>query len=191
VLICDHDEIPTEEMAKKLREIVERSNRGKNFNLVSFDVIDIWTENGRVVSESRSSGGKPLLHWNVPEPYYGNPHIWLKPNYYPWKTVHAPYAYKHVKDKSSILPNSVRNIFLGGGGDNVRVGNPLWVELRSLTRELGMDTWKQFHQYIKRGNIDKRILDVFKKMSEIPWKDDELKDPLRYYCQLHPKEASK
>jgi len=55
---------------------------------------------------------------------------------------------------------------------------------------LGIDTWKKFHQYIKRGNIDKRLLQIFKKMAEMPWKDDELKDMLRYYYKLHPEEAA-
>jgi intein/homing endonuclease len=191
VLICDHDEIPTEEMARALRGIVERSDRGRRYNMVSFDVVDVWTEDGKVVSENRSSGGKALLHWNVPEPYYGNPHIWLKPNYYPWKAVHVPYAYRHVKDRGSILPNSVRNVFLGGGGDNVRERNPLWVELRILTRELGIDTWRDFHRYLKRGDIDDRILNVLRRMAEMPWKDDELKDPLRYYYHLHPEERDR
>jgi glycosyltransferase involved in cell wall biosynthesis len=191
VLICDHDEIPTEEMARALRDIVERSDRGRRFNMVGFDVVDVWTEDGKVVSENRSSGGKALLHWNVPEPYYGNPHIWLKPNYYPWKAIHVPYAYRHVKDRGSILPNSVRNVFLGGGGDNVRERNPLWVELRALTRELGIDTWGDFHRYLKRGDIDDRILNVLRRMAEMPWKDDELKDPLRYYYQLHPEERNR
>jgi hypothetical protein len=159
--------------------------------MVSFDVIDVWTENGEVVSENRSSSGKALLHWNVKNPYYGNPHIWLKPHYYPWKIIHVPYAYKHVKDKDSILPNSVRNVFLGGGGDNVREGNPLWVKLRNLTRELDIDTWEKFHKYLKQGNIDRRILEILREMAEMPWKDDELKDPLRYILLLHPEEVDR
>jgi hypothetical protein len=185
VLICDHDEIPTEEIAKNLREIIKKSDHGRRYNMVQFDVIDVETVDGEVVSEHRNPSGKALLHWNVPEPYYGNPHIWLKPSY-PWKMIHVPYAYRHVKERDSILPNSVRNVVLGGGGDNVREGNPLWVELRALTKELNIDTWKEFHQYIKQGNIDKRILDVLKRMAKIPWKDAELADPLRYVLLLHP-----
>jgi intein/homing endonuclease len=110
VLILDHDEIPTEEIAKNLREIIKKSDHGRRYNMVQFDVIDVDTVDGEVVSEHRSPSGKALLHWNVPEPYYGNPHIWLKPNY-PWKTIHVPYAYRHVKERESILPNSVRNVF--------------------------------------------------------------------------------
>jgi hypothetical protein len=188
VLILDDDEIPTRELAERLHEIVKKSNSGRNYNIVSFDVVDMETLKGEVVSERRSPGGKPLLHWNVPEPYYGNPHIWLKPSYYPWRTVHAPYAYKHMKERGTELPRSVRNVFLGGGGDNTREGNPLWVELRTLTRELNIDTWKEFDGYLKKGGIDPRLLDILKKLAEMPWKDSELQDPLKYYQQLHPEE---
>jgi hypothetical protein len=188
VLILDDDEIPTRELAERLHEIVKKSNSGRNYNIVSFDVVDMETLKGEVVSERRSPGGKPLLHWNVPEPYYGNPHIWLKPSYYPWRTVHAPYAYKHIKERGTELPRSVRNVFLGGGGDNTREGNPLWVELRTLTRDLNIDTWKEFDGYLKKGGIDPRLLDILKKLAEMPWKDSELQDPLKYYQQLHPEE---
>jgi len=188
VLILDHDEIPTPEMAASLREIIKASKRCTLYNIVSFDVIDIETVNDKPVSENRSTGGKPLLHWNVPEPYYGNPHIWLKPNYYGWKMTHVPQAYRHVKDREGILPNSVRNVFLGGGGDNTREQNPAWLELRALTNELGIMLWKDFNAYLKKGKIDPRLLTVLKKLAEMPWKDRELSDPLRYYLLLHPEE---
>ena len=188
VLICDHDEIPTPDLAKKLKKIIKESNRGRNYNMVGFDVIDVGTVNGEPMSEHRSPSGKALLHWNVSDPYYGNPHIWLKPNYYPWKVVRLPHAYRHVKETGTELPRSVRNVFLGGGGDNTREGNPLWVELRKLTAELRVDTWKEFHEYLKAGNADPRLLKVMKNLSEMPWKDSELGDPLRYYYILHPEE---
>jgi len=188
VLILDHDEIPTEELAENLEDIIAKSEDGRKFNLVQFDVVDMKTQDGEVVSENLSPSGKPLLHWNVSKPYYGNPHIWLKPNYYPWKQIHMPYAYRHVKEEGTELSRSVRNVFLGGGGDNTREGNPLWLELRALTAKLRVDTWKEFNGYLKKGNVDPRLLDVMKKLSEMPWKDSELGDPLKYYRQLHPEE---
>jgi len=188
VLILDHDEIPTAEMAAHLDEIITKSEDGRKFNLVQFDVIDTKTQDGEVISENVSPGGKPLLHWNVPEPYYGNPHIWLKPNYYPWKQIHVSYAYRHVKKEGTELSRSARNVFLGGGGDNTREGNPLWVELRTLTAELDIDTWKRFDEYLKAGDIDPKLLDIMKRLKEMPWKDSELGDPLKYYQQLHPEE---
>lgn len=188
VIILDHDEIPTPEFADNLGKIIEESRRGRDYNMITFDVIDITTVNGEPVSEHRSPNGKALLHWNVLNPYHGNPHIWLKQNYYPWRVTRVPYAYKHVKEAGTELQRSVRNVFLGGGGDNTKEQNITWVELRRITGELRIHTWKEFHDYLKEGNIDPRLLNLIKLMSEMPWKDGELGDPLRYYQQLHPEE---
>ncbi|MBA7682074.1 hypothetical protein ES703_90420 [subsurface metagenome] len=188
VLICDHDEIPTPDLAENLKKIIKESNRGRNYNMVGFDAIDVGTVNGEPVSEHRTPSGKALLHLNVSDPYYGNPHIWLKPNYYPWKVIRLPHAYRHVKEIGTELPRSVRNVFLGGGGDNTREGNPLWVELRTLTKELRIDAWKEFHDYLKQGSANPKLLDILKRLDEMPWKDDEIGDPLRYYYMLHPEE---
>jgi len=187
VLVLDHDEIPTEDMAKNISDVISHSKAGKTYDMVTFDVIDQAIVDGEVVSENKSSQGKGLLHWNVESPYYGNPHIWLKPNYHPWKTARAPLAYRHVKEKGTELPRSVRNVFLGGGGDNTREGNPLWVKLRVITRTLGIDTWARFHEYLKAGDIDDDIMDILSKLAEMPWKDSELGDPLRYYQNLQKK----
>jgi len=188
VLICDHDEIPTEELAKNLKTIIQASQNATKYNMVSFDVIDIRTLKGKIMSQTRNANGKALLHINVPNAYYGNPHVWLKPNYYPWKLLKVPHAYKHVKDIETELPRSVRNVFLGGGGDNTREQNTLWVELRQLTKELKLETWRDFQAYLVKGQIDPRLLDVLKRLAALPWKDTELQDPLRYYQLLHPEE---
>lgn len=188
VLILDHDEIPTEDMASVIPELIEHSGRGRKYNIVQFNVIDQITENGEVIRENKSDSGKALLHWNVDDAYYGNPHIWMKPRHYPWSAAKAPTSYYHVKEEGSILPRSVRNIFLGGGGDNSKEDNPLWVKLRKKTKELGIDTWESFHNYLKEGNISEEIYLILEEMFNADWKDDELKHPLRYYKRLHPEE---
>ena len=189
VLILDHDEIPSQAMVKNLKDIVKKSNHGKQYNIVQFDVLDQKVNvKGKTIEENLSSGGKPLFHWNVAVPYHGNPHIWLKPNYYPWKHAKAPYAYRHVKEIGSELPRSVRNVFLGGGGDNSKGKNPVWIQLRKVCDNLGLHNWNQFNEYLIAGKIDSLLLMVFEDLSVHPWKDDELKDPLRYYQELHSEE---
>lgn len=188
ILILDHDEIPTKEMVSNIKSIIDKSNMGIDYDMVSFDVIDVKTVKGDIMSEHRNNGGKPLFHRNIPEPYCGNPHIWLKSSYYPWIAVHDNTAYRHVKDLEEELVRSVRNIFMGGGGDSVKEGNPNWVTLRSMCNELGIDTYKQFDDYLKKGDINKRVLSILKKFADMPWKDNELKDLLRYYYLLHPDE---
>lgn len=188
VLILDHDEVPTEELSKELRNIIKSSNIGNNYDMVSFDVIDVATVNGNPVSQNRNRGGKPLLHWNIPYPYYGNPHIWIRQNYYPWKEIHSNVAYKHIKEQGTELERSVRNIFMGGGGDNSKEKNPLWIKLRNICNELEIKTYSEFDSYLKRGTINRRLLDIIVELSKMNWKDEELKDIIKYYIILHPEE---
>lgn len=188
VIIFDHDEIPTEEMASELSRIISNSDRGNNYDMVSFDVIDIRTLNDKKISETKSKGGKPLLHWNIPNPYIGNPHIWLKEGYYPWKEIHSNVPYMHIKEDGTDLERSVRNIFLGGGGDNSKTKNPNWIKLIQVCDNLNIKTYKDFDNCLRKGKIDDNLLSVIKELSEMEWKDNELKDILKYYYLLHPEE---
>lgn len=197
VLILDHDEVPSMEIAKKLREIILKSDRGNNFDQITFDVIDeIWHDGldgseRRLLYQNRNKGGKALLHWNIPNPYFGDLHIWLKQNYYPWKTIHAPYAYIHIKTKDEILERSARNVILGGGGDTVKEGNPLWRELTNLRISLGLDSWTKTNEYLKKGGIDDRMIKIFEDLTKLKWKDEELRDLKKYYLKLHPMEMGR
>jgi glycosyltransferase involved in cell wall biosynthesis len=190
VIIFDHDEIPTLPFVTEISKIITESHNGKKYNIVSFDVIDQTMYEGSVVEENVSHG-KPLMHWAVEEPYYGNPHIWLKPGYFPWKQARVPYAYRHVKDASEILERSARNVWLGGGGDNLREKNELWPQLRRLSSELGLNAWNEFRDYLQVGDIDFDLLDLLRSLKELPWKDEELGDLLKYYYWLHPEEEKR
>jgi len=188
VLILDHDEIPTPEMAAALPEIIERSEKGNAYNLVAFDSINqTINEKGEVTAESRGTG-KALLHLNIREPYYGNPHIWLKPNYYPWTEQKSFLAYRHVKQEGIDVQRAIRNVFLGGGGDNFKTKNPMWPELRQITDRIGITTYKQFLEYLKAGNIDPELKAWIEKAHEFPWHDAELKAFQEYYYKIHPEE---
>ena len=192
VLICDHDEIPTPELVGHLLEIIAESEKGEKYNIVQFECIDVTVdEKGKVIKEEPMGPRKQLLHVNIKDPYYGNPHIWLKPDYYKWSSISVPYAYKHIKAEGDEMVRAVRNVFLGGGGDNWREKNDLWVELRKITDKLKIFTWKDFHAYLKKGNVDVRLKDLFERMYKKAWHDDELRAFKEYYYKLHPKEVKK
>ena len=109
-----------------LPELIEQSEKGNRYNMVLFtarnQTID---ETGKVTAENDGTG-KALLHFNIKDPYYGNPHIWLKPNYYPWIERKVTYAYRHVKQEGIDVQRAIRNSFSGGGGDNFKTKNPMW-----------------------------------------------------------------
>ncbi len=190
VLILDHDEIPTSELAQHLPELVEQSEKGNRYNMVAFDSINQTIDvRGNVIAENRGTG-KALLHFNIKDPYYGNPHIWLKPNYYPWVELKVSYAYRHVKQEGVDVQRAIRNVFLGGGGDNFKNKNPMWPELRQITDRLGITSYTAFLYYLKQGNADPELKAWMEKAHEFPWHDAELKAFKEYYYQVHPEEKT-
>jgi nucleoside-diphosphate-sugar epimerase/glycosyltransferase involved in cell wall biosynthesis len=189
VLILDHDEIPTPALAEHIAPLVESSEKGNAYSLVSFISINQTVDAaGKGISESRGQG-KALLHFNIKDPYYGNPHIWLKPNYYPWVGLQSIYAYRHVKEEGIDIQRAIRNVFLGGGGDNFRDKNPLWPELRQITNRLGITEYVPFLEYLKKGNIDPELKAWMEKAYVFPWHDQELKAFKEYYYKIHPEET--
>jgi hypothetical protein len=192
VLILDYDEIPTDATVKTLRTIIENSDNGTKYNIVGFESIDrLVDDDGKVLEEGKPANGKELLHLNVFEPYSGTPHIWLKQDYFPWKPIqiYTGATYYHVKTEMKMLKQATLNFFLGGAGDNLRDKNPLWLELKAVTDELGLKTWAEFDAYLKQGHVDHRLLEVFKKAEVQPWHCPELKQPMEYYRRLHPEEV--
>ena len=188
VLILDHDEIPTPELAQHLPELIEQSEKGNKYNMVSFtarnQTIDVINQ---VIAENDGTG-KALLHFNIKDPYYGNPHIWLKPNYYPWVERKVEYAYRHVKQEGIDVQRAIRNVFLGGGGDNFKNKNPMWPELRQITDRLGITSYTAFLYYLKQGNVDPELKTWMEKAHEFPWHDSELRAFADYYYKVHPEE---
>lgn len=191
IFVTDADEIPEKELAENLKGIIKSSDRGNNYDSVSFDVIDQITLNGKIISSGKRIKGKILLFWNIPNVFWGNLHVWIKDSYYPFKVTHSEYAYRHTKERDSILQRSARNVWMGGGGDTLKEKNPLWRPLQDISKELGLDTWKKFDDYLQKGQIDIRILKIFKDMCGLSWKDNELHDLLNYYLWLHPDEEER
>lgn len=90
-----------------------------------------------------------------------------------------------------ILHNS-RNLFIGGGGDNCGDLNPYWVELRQICDELGIKTWKEFEEYLKKGNVDPKLKAWLIKALQAPPTDygTETRETAKYYFALHPNEIT-
>lgn len=193
VIIFDHDEIPTLPMAMAIPELAAQSQGGVTYNMVQFKSVNqtVLDEDHNIVLEQHTSDGKPLMHWAVKDPYYGTPHIWLKPTHYPWRVKKVEYAYRHVKTEKEILERSARNVWLGGGGDNSREKNPLWVPLRNRCNDLDLENWGDFKEYLEKGHIDFELLDIMRELTEIEWKDEELHDLLKYYYWLQPEEEER
>jgi glycosyltransferase involved in cell wall biosynthesis len=191
VLILDHDEIPTPELAQHLPELIEQSEKGNKYNMVSFTARNETINTEGLVIASNDGNGKALLHFNIKDPYYGNPHIWLKPNYYPWVERRVPYAYRHVKEEGIEQERAVRNVWIGGGGDNFKTKNPMWSELRQITERLGITDYKAMLNYLKTDeHLDPELNTWIKKAYDFPWHDSELKEFKQLRLKYFPNEWS-
>ena len=76
----------------------------------------------------------------------------------------TPYYYEHAKNQGSVWERSFcRNFLAGGGGDNYGELQKLWLPFRELVSSiLGeevLEEWKILSNYLKKGNIDKRLKD--------------------------------
>ena len=80
------------------------------------------------------------------------------------------YWYVHAKTAYDIWRNAARNLWLGGGGDNVGDLNEMWVELRKIVEEkLGITKWKDLEVYVVSGKpLPKELIDWVKKA--LTWK---------------------
>ena len=112
----------------------------------------------------------------------------------PWRAVNLPkkYWYEHRKSALKIWRNAARNLFIGGGGDNVGDLNPYWTELRQICNELGITTWREFENYLKRGKVDKKLKQwLINALQAIPtnW-GVETRETAKYYFAMHPDEVT-
>ncbi|GAH85675.1 unnamed protein product, partial [marine sediment metagenome] len=71
----------------------------------------------------------------------------------PWKSKNLPkdYYYTHRKSALRIWRNAARNMFIGGGGDNVGQINPYWSTLRALLSNIDVGSWGEFERFVEEG----------------------------------------
>jgi len=90
---------------------------------------------------------------------------------HPRRGAYLPKEYYYVHEKSAydIWRNASRNVFLGGGGDNVADLNPLWKPLREIASKLGCPDWTSFERYITSGRkLPPELIDWIKKALQMP-----------------------
>jgi glycosyltransferase involved in cell wall biosynthesis len=180
VCCCDHDEIPTEEMANNLKQLVDESEDSSLYNIVGFDGINETTMLDGTLQQSRGTG-KELLHETVYNCYHGEVHIWLNQHAHAWKGIRAPYAYRHLKTELEMIERAIRNVWLGGGGDTWKEGNPLWNPLRNICTDIGIHDYKEFLRHLREDeSLDERLMNWIENANKQPWHDGELKMFLKY-----------
>ncbi len=85
----------------------------------------------------------------------------------------------------------MRNVYIGGGGNNVGTRNPSWSVLRFIFRQLGIRDWTAARQYLREGQIDQLLKEWFweNRSEGFDYDHEELEGGRWYFEYLHPDEV--
>ena len=209
VLTPDADEFPCEELLKDLKALIRwAEENGYNMLCVNcrerfrdvewLDSLDLLKETPGGYRESNFY--KCIIFRLYPDARYEGVgrtktvHETLLPHDR-WRAVNLPkgkYWYEHRKSALRIWRNAARNMFLGGGGNNVGALNPFWVELRQICGKLGIRSWREFEELLERGRAPEELKAWLLKAlwaSPTDW-GVETRQTAKLYYALHPDEIT-
>jgi len=196
IVVADDDEHFCDVFALEIKSIIKWANK-QNKNLLLINSHDSTIqENGKVVT-NKSTFYKNLIFKKYQNTKYqgvGNEQkvhevlrLGVKTNI---AQLNDKYYYTHVKYYWEIWERATRNVFIGGGGNNVGKTNIEWVKLRLICDKLDILTWHQFRNYLKQGKITKDLKKWIIKNRTLGFDyENEMTDIFRYYfIYLHPEE---
>ncbi len=199
IIVSDPDEWFGADFIKDLRGIVDELTRS-NIDLALINSHDIWHKNdGSVESELKSSFYKNLIfRFKTGMKYVGvgeaaNVHEQLIfPNGSP-KTVQLAdkYFYEHHKFLWEVWERAMRNVYIGGGGNNRGKTNPKWEPLRRICDKLGLKLWKDVREYMRKGNINPSLKQwiIDNRRDGKDYEHEMMEGGFRWYFEyLHPEE---
>ena len=165
VLVSDPDEVFEDKLLENLRNLVNTAE-ANNRNMIGFQCRSVSMKGPTRVWESLDNYWKRLLFKKLPGTHYvGNPHESLANHNH--RITDTNFVYEHIKQENVIWHRGERNMFCGGGGNNLGASNPRWIELRKITSSLGLNSWHEFDKYQIAGNIDQRIKDWMIKYHDV------------------------
>ena len=106
------------------------------------------------------------------------------------KTLPSQYYYQHLKRAIDVKERGARNVWISGGGNNAKDKNPHFAPLRAITNKLALKSWKDVRAYVRKGNVDKELLDWIESIKDVSGADyiNETRDWFLWYSLLHPEE---
>jgi len=207
VVVHDPDEWFNQRFCEDLRGLVAEAER-EGYNLLLINSHDITRRLDGSRSESKSSFYKNLIFKKVPGTHYvgtafaaGTDRTERERDYGWHETLLIPgartkqlpdeYWYEHVKEEHEIWERALRNTFTCGGGNDLRERNPAWVRLREICSSLGIETWPQLRNYLRKGNIDPRLKEWFweNRFDGTDAAHEAMEGGRWYFEYLHPEEA--
>lgn len=192
VAVSDPDELYGEDFVRDLRDIIETAE-DENTTLLLINAHDVLEKDGEE-KQYVSSFYKNLIFKICDKVRYEgigeakNVHERLVTCDGLTKSLPLQYFYQHRKKWIDIKERGARNIWIGGGGNNVGSSNPHYVRLREITDRLGLRSWKEVREYVRKGNVDKELLDWIISIKDVTGADyiNETRDFFVWYSMLYP-----
>jgi len=193
VLLCDDDEVPSEELLSSLREIVAQSERGTKFGVCEFRANDISYIEGewdkRVDNGPCEYYRQIFFKWNPNLKYTVNLHQALQGMTGP--VVKSQAHYYHVKSTRDQVRNACRNYFIGGewpsgGGQTDGIKTPEWHELKELLSQHHPEVsiFSHMNGLMVSGELNPALLEWAEKYRDHnTGVEDESSGELRCYSQ--------
>lgn len=201
VLICDDDEVPSEELLKSLDNFVNASTQGQNFCCVEFCANPIYLADGKEHNNGPTDYYRQIFFRRAPQMHYRGGtktgcHQYLV-GYQNNRFVRSKEVYYHIKSVSDEHRNAARNYFiygiwLHGSADGDQ--REEWHELRSILTKTNpeVQTWTDMERLLIAGNIHQELKDwMVKWHTKFKGHSDynEMRAVVSYYFKfLHPEE---
>lgn len=192
VLVSDPDELHSESLLHDLKKILLEAEK-QGISILGINAHDITTELDGSVTETVSDWFKQLLFkYEEGVRYVGCVHETLLPGIHGWRPANLDkrYYYEHIKNMVEIKERGARNVFCGGGGNNVKQRNPMYVEWHKIAERLDITDWPGMRDYLQKGDIDPKLKELFvKHRNDSGWDfENESRDPFLWYSTIHPEE---
>lgn len=198
VLVSDPDELLCIRFLQDIRAILMEAEK-QGINILGLNSHDITTEQDGKVTKIVSNSFKQLA-FKMEEGvrYVNKVHETLLPGIHGWRIANLDperYYYDHIKTYVEVKERGARNVFCGGGGLCVLEKNPLYQQWQGWTVAHmaaigGVGDWPHMREYIRKGNIDFELKQMFiKHRNDNGWDwNNESRDPFLWYAALFPLE---
>lgn len=197
VIVSDPDEWFCEEFCTRVRELCDTAEKAGAASML-INSHDSWHKYGEEeITVINSSFHKKLIF----RKYRGVRYLGcgksktvhenlVMPGHFKEITLDGVFYYEHHKFEHEVWERAMRNVYCGGGGDNVGDVNTQWMRLLNITRELGLNNWKDVRAYMRRGNIDDSLKQwlLDNRVEGFDYQHEMMEGFRWYFEHLHPEE---
>ena len=199
VLVSDPDELHSETLVKNLRKICAEADK-QGINMLGINSHDLTIHPDNSQTNVVSNWFKNLLFkFEEGVRYVGCVHETLLQGIHGWRPANLDkkYYYEHIKSYVEVKERGARNVFCGGGGNNVLDRNPMYVELHTVTDKYGAKDWPTLRDFLRMPFKHRKETEWWTKIKEIAIKhrndsgwdwENESRDLFLWLKAIHPDE---